>query len=225
MRSLGKWVCAMSVVSLTLFAAIGYGMNEAPAPIDSTPGSFDRDLIVNEIPTHIREWRLNLGMEESADFYRRYLGEHHVEFKVDRGLVLAAPRAQRFVTVELQSLNSRVTRARVSEANLSDAGRGTSAVPLPPDAQLLTRVGTRDGESSTQSIMAHSPVGLGPNADFFKRRLSTLGLRLTDRHVVDADGRQGEILAFTGPTRSVEIVMTRERGRTWISVISTGSKP
>lgn len=215
----------MSVSSLVMFAAIGYGVNDIPAPLDSTPVSFDREMIVNDIPTHVREWRLNLGLDESADFYRRYLGEHHVEFNVTRGVVLAAPRAQRFVTVELQSLTARQTRARVSEANLSDAGHGASVVPLPPDAKLLTRVGTRDGDSSTQSLMANSPMGLGPNADFFERRLTTLGFRLTDRHVVSADGRQGEIMAFNGPGRSVDIVMTRERGLTWISIISTGPRP
>jgi hypothetical protein len=73
--------------------------------------------------------------------------------------------------------------------------------------------------------MAHSRMGLGPSADFFKRRLSTLGFRLTDRHVVNSGGRQGEIMAFSGPNRSVEIVMTRERGMTWISVISSGVTP
>jgi hypothetical protein len=73
--------------------------------------------------------------------------------------------------------------------------------------------------------MANSPMGLGPNAEFFKRRLSMLGLQLTDRRTVNGDGRHGEILAFTGANRSVDIVMTRERGLTWISVISTGAKP
>lgn len=212
----------MSISTVMLMAAIGYGMHEVSAPVDSTPTAFDRQLIVNDVPTHIREWRLNLGMDESADFYRRYLGEHHVEFKVDRGMVLAAPRAQRFVTVELQSVGARQTRARVSEANLSDVGTGTSGVPLPPDSKILTRIGSRDTESITTSIMASSPAGLGPNADFFKRRLSPLGLRLTDDHVVDAQGRKGEILAFTGPNRTVEVVLTRERGLTWISVVSTG---
>ena len=212
----------MSVSSLMLLAAVGYGLNDIPAPVDAVPSLLDRDMIVNDIPTHVREWRLNLGMDDSADFYRRYLGDHHVEFNVAGGRLLAAPRAQRFVTVELQSLSSNQTRARISEANLRDVGRGANVVPLPPDAKLLTRVGTRDGNSSTQSVMALSPMGLGPNVDFFKQRLTTLGMRLTGQRSVNADGRQGEIMAFVGPNRSVEIVMTRERGQTWISVIATG---
>ncbi len=210
---------------MILFAAIVYGSTDVPAPINAAPGSIDQELIVNAVPTHVREWRLSLGLDESADFYRRYLGEHHVEFKAPHGIILAAPRAQRFVTVELQSLSARQTRARVSEANINAASPGSGVVPLPPDVTVLTRVGSRDGKLQTQTLIASSPTGLAPNADFFKRRLTTFGLRLSDRQTINGSGRQGEIMAFSAGARSIDIVMTREHGRTWISVMSKEPRP
>ena len=213
----------MSVSIAILFAAVAYGPVEIPAPLDSRPGAFDQELMVNAVPTHVREWVLDMGLESSADFYRRYLGEHHVEFRVGRGMILAAPRSRRFVTVELQSVTAQQTRARVSEADINAASLGSGVVPLPTDAKVLTRVGSHDGRLRTQTVVASSPVGLAPNVDFFNRKLTAIGLTLADRQSVAAAERQGEIMTFSGTNRTVDIVMTRDQGRTWISVMSTGS--
>jgi len=208
------FVCLLSV-------AVAPGSE--PVPELSRPAGLDAQLVINDVPTRVREWLLDLDLRDSAEFYRRYLGERHVELSSPRGPILAAPHAGRFVTVELSRADARRTRARVSEAQFSGVSRGPSPIPLPADATVLGRVSEGVGRDAVQTVLARSDSSAQSVGGYLRRSLPRLGLALRDRQPLRRAGAEGEMLEFTDGRRRAQVVLTSEHGRTWIMAVIAGA--
>lgn len=190
-----------------------------PAPESARNAGLDARLIINDVPTQVREWLIDHDLHESTAFYRKYLGEQHIELNMPRGLLLAAPREGHFVTVELSRVDDRHTRARVSEAQMSGLVSGPDPLPLPANAIVLSRMRETVNRHVVRTLLARSDSSVMELGQGFRRSLDRAGLRFIDRQVVQGKAPQGEILRFADARRSAEIVLTSERGRTWIAAV------
>jgi hypothetical protein len=203
-----------------------------PVPNGARPSGMDEELTVNAIPTRVREWTLDLEISDAREFYRRFLGERHVELARSQGFILAAPTAGGFTTVELLAAGPSRTRARVSEARLAigedvawqpTPPPRTIPVPVPPDARVLSVVAGGHGAGRAQTLVARSASDLRSVAGFYERSLSAEGLRMTERRRVKNPQHPSELLTFVGEGRRVELVLTADAAQTWISAILSGS--
>ena len=222
----------MTAAAMMLFGMLSLGPQE-PVPQGARPSDMDEELTVNAIPTRVREWTLDLELHDARDFYRRHLGERHVELTRNQGFILAAPSAGGFTTVELLAAGPGRTRARISEAHLA-GGEGaalptplprTMPVPLPANARILSLVSGGRGSSHSQTLVARSAAGLKSVAGFYERALLNQGLRMVERRGVKHPEHPTELLSFIGEGRRVEVVLTADAAQTWISAISSGSPP
>ncbi|MBS0611603.1 MAG: hypothetical protein JSS24_00340 [Proteobacteria bacterium] len=194
-----------------------------PVPELARPAGLDAQLVINDVPTRVREWLLDLDLRDSAEFYRRYLGERHVELNSPRGPILAAPHAGRFVTVELSRADDRRTSARVSEAQLSGAARGSSPLPLPAEVTLLGRVSEGTGREAVQTVLARSDSSAQVVGAHLRQSFSRAGLKLLERQPLHHAGVEGEVLNFSDGRRRAEVVLSSDHGRTWIMAIIAGA--
>jgi len=196
-----------------------------PAPESARIAGLDAQLVINDVPTHVREWLIDHDLRESTIFYRRYLGEQHIELNTPRGLLLAAPREGRFVTVELSRVDDRRTRARLSEARMDQLESGSDPLPLPANTIVLSRMRERVGRRAVQTVLARSDSGVLELAQELRRNLDRAGLRLIDRQAVQGKGSRGEIWTFADARRRAEIVLTAERGMTWVAAVVVEGGP
>jgi hypothetical protein len=211
----------------SLAAAMLMTMATAPVPDGTRPSALDEELSINTIPTRVREWTLDLTLEDSRAFYRQYLGEQRVELRRDHGYLMAAPAAAGFTTVELQWAEAARTRVRISEARLGagDASRVSIPIPLPPHTRLLSSVSDGPGSGAAQTLVARVGAGLGDMVSFFERALAQQGYRLTQRRPLRQPPHAAEALSFARANRSIDLVLTFEAGQTWIAAMVSGPAP
>jgi hypothetical protein len=220
------------IVAFTMLIGMLSAGGLDPVPNGARPSGIDEELTVNAIPTRVREWMLDLELSDARQFYRRFLGERHVELPRSQGLILAAPTVGGFTTVELLGAGPSRTRVRVSEARLA-SGEGVALeaiptpmsipVPVPPDARILSVVAGGRGAGRAQTLVARSASDLRSVAGFYERSLSAEGLRMTERRRVKNPQHPSELLSFIGEGRRVELVLTADAAQTWISAILSGN--
>lgn len=212
---------ATTLLSVAMLASL----STDPVPEGTRPAIWSQQLTINAIPTHVSEWILDLSLEQSADFYRGFLGKRHVEFDGARRSVLAAPVAGRFVSVELQRVDASRTRARVSEAEIGAASRGEEFIPVPVNTRILSTIAAGQRSERSQTVIARTSSDLGATISFYQQALTAKGLRLTGHRTQQNQGRRSELLSFSGSGRNVELVLTRDAAQTWISAVSAGEMP
>lgn len=198
-----------------------------PVPDGARRATLDEELSINAIPTRVREWTLDLTLEDSKTFYRRYLGERRIELARDHGLMLAAPVGERFTTVELLPDQMGRTRVRVSEASLTSgqAPRVRAPIALPPHTQLLSSVRGGSGFDVSQTLVARTRSDLAATAAYFERTLARQGLRMMQRRAPQQDPNSSETLSFADGERQMDLVLTVDAGYTWIAVMLRGRTP
>ncbi len=199
-----------------LLASLAGGPLSAPVPTDARPGLLDAQLTINEVPTRVREWILDLDLHDSAIFYRAYLGDRRVELAASAGLLMAAPHEGKFVTVELARIDRHRTRVRVSEAALASASRAPLALPLPVDARVLGRLSEIRDQGKVHTLLARTESGAQATGGSLRRSFERAGLRLLYQQPLRDPAASGEVLNFIRGAHRVQVVLTQDHGRTWI---------
>lgn len=195
------------------------------APGSARIAGLDAQLVINDVPTHVREWLIDQDLRASTAFYRRYLGEQRIELNTPRGVLLAAPREGRFITVELSRVDDRRTRARVSEARMGHLESGSDPLPMPPNILVLSRMKERVGQRLVHTVLARSDSGVLELSRELRRRLDRAGLRFIDTRAVQGGQTRGEIWTLADARRRAEIVLTPDRGRTWMTAVVVEGSP
>jgi hypothetical protein len=215
------------MAGVSLWTAMLLMASSTPVPDGARRATLDEELTINAIPTHVREWTLDLSMEDSKSFYRRYLGEQRIELARGHGLLLAAPVGEGFTTVELLPDPMGRTRARVSEARLisGEPPQIQAPIPLPPYTHILSSVGGGSGSDASQTLVARTNSGLEATAAFFERTLARQGLRMMQRRPLQQGPKASEALSFAGAEQHMDLVLTVDAGHTWIAAMLRGRTP
>lgn len=208
-----------------LLAASMLTTSDAAVPAGATATSPPQSWVINGVPTRIREWLLEMDVAQSADFYRRQLGARCIQLESAGGLIIAGPVAGAFVTVELMRAGPRRTRARISEAQVGKPAIAPEPLALPGGSRVLNRMSSGEGPDVSQVLLAQTGDALNSTADFFRDSLTRRGMRLIERRSVRHASHAAQLLSFAGRRSGIELVLTADGARTWISVVSHGEQP
>jgi hypothetical protein len=162
-----------------------------------------------------------MSIPEVAAFYRRSVHVVWRQSTAGNATLLGAAWQGFFLTVELRAESPLRTAVRTSLAAPVRAPLSLDRWPLPPDTQLLSRSGSRDGCHRGEVMVFRNLHSLDANSDYLVQALHGAGYRIESRYPVRGQALRGELLRLAAPGKQCEIALTDSDGWRWIRVVTT----
>jgi hypothetical protein len=235
-RSLGPlMVRAMFLAPLGCAAASWPGVK---LPAGVTAFEVGEQVSVNGTPMRLQGFVTRTAPLETADWFRRSLGQPLVESQLPGKLVLGRAEGDYYVSVLLEPLpgehgDTRGTRGTITVSNLKsayDKREGTRALTermlarLPTGSSLLNQLSSTERGRATSYVLAQNGHSQQLNRDHLVRRLAAEGYQLEHEALPDAKQARavpaqvasGRTLFFKGKDKEAMVVIrpAQETGST-----------
>jgi hypothetical protein len=172
------------------------------------------------------------SVDDLAVFYKRALGEKHVDNVVGGARVIAARDGAMFHTVQLRRLNERMTQATILSTEIGGGGMSTTAVNLdthrllPAGSAVVSSMQSNDAGKQSMLLVAVNKNDLRTNRDHIVAGLAQRGFRVVkEQSESDGDARPTVSLFLSSGTEEADVTIADVGGYRSILINRTRDTP
>ncbi len=193
---------AFAAVALCLLtgAAWGTSMPALPYPQGSTVGMVGDEMIVNGLPSRVREIRWpGRKRAELIEFYKVRLVARKTSMPLRMGDtdIVSGMLGRTYVTVMAHDGAGGAAYAKLMQADLSRPSRVDLASSTPTGSRMLTHVESMDAGRASSILMYANTQSIETNVDFAVDRMQARGYRVSGKERDSVAGEPGTVVTLS----------------------------
>lgn len=214
--------CVIAAASGMAWSA---GMPTLPLPPNAKVGNLGDEMVVNGLPSRLREVRVVGAKSVLIDFYKSNLTRHASTPTIVQGdtEIVAGFVGRSYVTVIAR--NSPVpgqATARVMQTDMSKRSTFDYRAGLPSGSEIHSQVDSHDGGRVSSLVVFSNRQSVEANADFVVSRLKqTMGMTVSESSNQEQHGHPAKLMQLTNDRGGDALLSVSSRGERRYVVLNT----